>query len=57
MQEGVLGILQYCGVWRTSTNGRKTSGGWRRRWTVEVVVGKGANVKAKSSPAGATLSV
>ncbi|KAJ6909841.1 hypothetical protein NC652_020774 [Populus alba x Populus x berolinensis] len=56
MQEGVLGILQYCGVWRTSTNGRKTSGGWRR-WTVEVVVGKGANVKAKSSPAGATLSV
>ncbi|KAL3581689.1 hypothetical protein D5086_016021 [Populus alba] len=33
------------------------SGGWRRRWTVEVVVGKGANVKAKSSPAGATLSV
>lgn len=32
------------------------SGGWRR-WTVEVVVGKGANVKAKSSRAGATLYV
>jgi hypothetical protein len=31
------------------------SGGWRRR-TVEVVIGKGANVKAKSSR-GATLSV
>ncbi|KAJ6902345.1 hypothetical protein NC651_019975 [Populus alba x Populus x berolinensis] len=90
MQEGVLGILQYCGepvlmaARRAAVKGSKDivsmlvgfgvdlecqdneghacpvafgSGGWRRL-TVEVVVGKGANVKAKSSPAGAsTLSV
>ncbi|KAJ6902343.1 hypothetical protein NC651_019968 [Populus alba x Populus x berolinensis] len=59
MQEGVLGILQYCGepVLMAARRGELASleslcGGWRRL-TVEVVVGKGANVKAKSSPAGA----